>query len=136
MESRDGTPPLCSPGLAFHYDLGGTTRCSVGGMADLYLQTADDPRASSLSFTRPRPVLLNIGEPGRFDSRPGRIGSVRSKPTHNRVWDSRSSLGSLSPLQFISDPTDMCPGTGDLSDVRGTSRTALTTWFSAAPTAA
>ena len=57
-------------GLDIHYDLGDGHPLLGRRMPDLDLHTADGPTACYALLHDARPVLLNLGEPGRFDIAP------------------------------------------------------------------
>jgi 3-(3-hydroxy-phenyl)propionate hydroxylase len=57
-------------GLDIHYDLGDGHPLLGRRMPDLDLVTADGPLRVFTLLHRARPVLLNLGEPGRFDITP------------------------------------------------------------------
>jgi len=57
-------------GLDIHYDLGEGHPLLGRRMPDLDLVTADGPLRVFSLLHQARPVLLNLGEPGRFDISP------------------------------------------------------------------
>src|SRR5918999_2996626 len=57
-------------GLGIHYDLGEGHPLLGRRMPDLDLVTADGPLRSFTLLHDARPVLVNLGEPGRFDITP------------------------------------------------------------------
>jgi len=65
-------------GLDIHYDLGEGHPLLGRRMPDLDLVTADGPLRVFSLLHQARPVLLNLGEPGRFDISPwaGRVRLV------------------------------------------------------------
>jgi 3-(3-hydroxy-phenyl)propionate hydroxylase len=74
-------------GLDIHYDLGEGHPLLGRRMPDLDLQTADGPTRVFTLMHDARPVLLNLGEPGGFDSSPwaNRVRVVRA--TCDSVWE-------------------------------------------------
>lgn len=57
-------------GLDIHYDLGEGHPLLGRRMPDLDLITANGPRRTYTLLHEARPVLLNLGEPGDFDTTP------------------------------------------------------------------
>jgi hypothetical protein len=119
-------------GLDIHYDLGEGHPLLGRRMPDLDLVTADGPRRVFTLLHDPRPLLLNLGEPGCFDVTPwaDRVELVEAVPVG--AWE-LPVLGEVSaPSAVLIRPDGHVAWVGDHTD-RGLPG-ALTTWFGA-PTA-
>jgi hypothetical protein len=119
-------------GLDIHYDLGEGHPLLGRRMPDLDLVTADGPRRVFTLLHDPRPLLLNLGEPGCFDVTPwaDRVELVEAVPVG--AWE-LPVLGEVSaPSAVLIRPDGHVAWVGDHTDwgLPG----ALTTWFGA-PTA-
>jgi 3-(3-hydroxy-phenyl)propionate hydroxylase len=123
-------------GLDVHYDLGEGHPLLGRRMPDLDLATADGPlRVFTLLHTA-RPVLLNLGEPGAFDS----VDAFDITPWKDRVqfidaeykgaWE-LPVLGTVAaPDAVLIRPDGHVAWVGDAADAsRPGLRDALATWF-------
>ena len=90
-------------GLDIHYDLGEGHPLLGRRMPDLDLVTADGPLRVFTLLHDARPVLLNLGEPGAFDTRRGRIGSVGRRDVRRRLG--ASGPGRSRSPRCRADPT-------------------------------
>jgi 2-polyprenyl-6-methoxyphenol hydroxylase-like FAD-dependent oxidoreductase len=114
-------------GLGIHYDLGEGHPLLGRRMPDLDLVTASGPLRLFTLLHRARPLLLNLGEPGRFDITPwaDRVQSVDAE--YDGTWE----LPAIGPVAAadaaLIRPDGYVAWVGD-----GTRRglvDALTTWF-------
>ena len=117
-------------GLDIHYDLGEGHPLLGRRMPDLDLDTADGPTRVFTLLHDARPVLLNLGEPGRFDISPwaNRVRLVDAR--HDGVWE-LPVLGEIAaPPAVLIRPDGHTAWAGDLTDPA--LPRALATWFGAA----
>ena len=117
-------------GLDISYDLGDGHPLLGRRMPDLDLHTADGPTRVFTLLHDARPVLLNLGEPGRFDLSPwaGRVRSVDGE--HPGAWE-LPVLGEVAaPSAVLIRPDGHVAWAGDLTDPE--LPRALSTWFGAA----
>ena len=117
-------------GLDVHYDLGVGHPLLGRRMPDLDLRTAAGPVRLFELLHDARPLLLNLGEPGRFDVSPwsGRVRLVDAE--YSGDWR-LPVLGEVAaPAAVAIRPDGHVVWVGDLSDPE--LRRALTTWFGAA----
>ena len=120
-------------GLDIHYDLGEGHPLLGRRMPDLDLVTADGPLRVFTLLHGARPVLLNLGEPGRFDiSAVGGSGSAGRRQLRRSVGASGTRGGRRSSAVLIR-PDGYVAWVGD--QTRLGLADALTTWFGP-PTAA
>jgi 3-(3-hydroxy-phenyl)propionate hydroxylase len=84
-------------GLDIRYDLGEGHPLLGRRMPDLDLVTADGPLRAFTLLHDARPVLLDLGEPGRLDITPGRIGFAWSTRTTVARGSFRCSARSALP---------------------------------------
>jgi 3-(3-hydroxy-phenyl)propionate hydroxylase len=120
-------------GLDIHYDLGEGHPLLGRRMPDLDLVTDDGPRRVFTLLHQARPVLLNLGEPGGFDTAPwaGRVQLTDAKQAGR--WE-LPVLGPVpAPAAVLIRPDGYVAWAGDLTDP-GLPH-ALTVWFGP-PTAA
>jgi 3-(3-hydroxy-phenyl)propionate hydroxylase len=117
-------------GLDIHYDVGEGQPLLGRRMPDLDLRTADGPTRVFTLLHDARPVLLNLGEPGRFDISPwaNRVRLVDAG--HDGVWE-LPVLGEIAAPAAVSiRPDGYVAWAGDLMDPELPH--ALSTWFGAA----
>src|SRR5262249_38546881 len=74
-------------GLDIHYDLGDGHPLLGRRMPDLDLVTADGPLRTFTLLHEARPVLLNLGEPGRVDIAPWAARVRLLDATYTGVWE-------------------------------------------------
>ena len=114
-------------GLDIHYDLGKGHDLLGRRMPDLDLLTADGPRRVFTLLHDARPVLLNFGEPGRFDITPwaDRVKLVDARCVG--TWE-LPVLGAVpAPDAVLIRPDGYVAWVGD--PARLGLADALTTWF-------
>jgi len=120
-------------GLDIHYDLGEGHPLLGRRMPDLDLVTADGPLRVFTLLHQARPVLLNLGAPGRFDITP-RADRVRLVDAEYPGRWELPVLGEVTaPAAVLIRPDGYVAWVGDLT--RQGLPDALTTW-SGPPTAA
>ena len=116
-------------GLDVHYDAGAGHPLVGRRMPDLDLRTADGPTRVFTLLHDARPVLLNLGEPGRSHIVPwaDRVRSVDAE--HDGAWE-LPALGEIpAPASVLIRPDGHVAWAGDLIDPE--LPRALTTWFGA-----
>ena len=114
-------------GLGIHYDLGEGHPLVGWRMPDVDLQVPDGPTRAFALLHAARPVLVDLGGPGRFDLAPwaDRVDTVRA--TCDGPWD-LPVLGAVPPpAAVLIRPDGHVAWAGDLTDAA--LPTALTTWF-------
>jgi 3-(3-hydroxy-phenyl)propionate hydroxylase len=114
-------------GLDVHYDLGAGHPLLGRRMPDLDLGTADGPVRVFTLLHDARPVLLNLGEPGRFDITPwaDRVQLIDAK--YGGRWE-LPVLGAVTPpAAALIRPDGYVAWVGDLAQPGLPD--ALTTWF-------
>ena len=114
-------------GLGIHYDLGEGHPLLGRRVPDLDLVTANGPMRLFTLLHDARPVLLNLGEPGRLDIAPwaDRVQLIDVK--YDGAWE-LPAIGAVSaPVAVLIRPDGYVAWVGDLTQVRLTD--ALTTWF-------
>jgi 2-polyprenyl-6-methoxyphenol hydroxylase-like FAD-dependent oxidoreductase len=120
-------------GLDIHYDLGEGHPLLGRRMPDLDLVTADGPLRVFELLHGAKPVLLNLGEPGRFDITPWAARVQRIDAEYGGPWE-LPVLGAVSaPTAVLIRPDGYVAWVGDRTHP-GLPE-ALTTWFGS-PTAA
>jgi hypothetical protein len=114
-------------GLDIHYDLGEGHPLLGRRMPDLDLVTANGPRRAFSLLHDARPMLLNLGEPGRFDIAPwsDRVQLVDAK--YDAAWE-LPVLGAVeAPNIVLIRPDGYVAWVGDQTQLGLAD--ALTTWF-------
>ena len=114
-------------GLDIHYDLGEGHPLLGRRMPDLDVVTAKGPLRVFSLLHDARPVLLNLGEPGGFDTTPWaeRVRLINAK--YAGVWE-LPVLGAIAgPTAVLIRPDGYVAWAGDATDTG--LRDALTTWF-------
>ena len=114
-------------GLGIHYDLGEGHPLLGRRVPDLDLVTANGPVRVFTLLHDARPVLLNLGEPGRFDITPwaDRVQLIDAK--YDGAWE-LPAIGAVSaPVAVLIRPDGYVAWVGDLTQVGLAD--ALTTWF-------
>jgi len=117
-------------GLDIRYDLGGEGHPLLGRrMPDLDLVTADGPRRAFALLHAARPVLLNLGDPGRFDITPwaDRVSLVDA--SYGGPWDLPVIGEVAAPAAVLIRPDGYVAWVGGLTEPGLPD--ALTTWFGA-----
>jgi 3-(3-hydroxy-phenyl)propionate hydroxylase len=114
-------------GLSIHYDLGAGHQLLGRRMPDLDLLTANGPLRLFTLLHDARPVLLNFGEPGRFDIAPWLDRLKLVDATYDGAWE-LPVLGAVpAPAAVLIRPDGYVAWVGEqtqpgLAD-------ALTAWF-------
>lgn len=114
-------------GLDIHYDLGEGHPLLGRRMPDLNLMTSDGPRRMFALLHRARPVLLNLGEPGRFDITPwvDRVELIEAE--YRGPWELPAHGAVTAPAAVLIRPDGYVAWVGERS-AQGLAD-ALTTWF-------
>jgi 3-(3-hydroxy-phenyl)propionate hydroxylase len=114
-------------GLDIHYDLGEGHPLVGRRMPDLDLVTASGPLRVFALLRDARPVLVNLGQPGRFDITPwaDRVQSVDAEYTG--VWELPVLGAVTAPAAVLIRPDGYVAWAGDPGHPG--LRDALTTWF-------
>jgi 2-polyprenyl-6-methoxyphenol hydroxylase-like FAD-dependent oxidoreductase len=120
-------------GLDIHYDLGEGHPLLGRRMPDLDLVTADGPLRLFELLHDARPLLLNLGQPGRFDITPwaDRVWPIDAE--HFGVWELPVLGAVAAPSAVLIRPDGYVAWVGEDTDLG--LGDALTTWFGP-PTAA
>jgi 2-polyprenyl-6-methoxyphenol hydroxylase-like FAD-dependent oxidoreductase len=120
-------------GLGIHYDLGEGHPLLGRRMPDLDLVTASGPLRVFTLLHDARPVLLNLGEPGGFDSTPwaDRVQLIDAK--YVGTWELPAIGAITAPTAVLIRPDGYVAWVGDRTQLGLAD--ALTTWFGP-PTAA
>jgi FAD binding domain len=120
-------------GLDVHYDFGEGHPLLGRRMPDLDLVTVNGPLRVFTLLHDARPVLLNLGEPGRFDITPwaDRVQLVDAR--YVGTWELPALGPVIAPTAVLIRPDGYVAWVGDLT--RLGLADALTTWFGP-PTAA
>jgi hypothetical protein len=119
-------------GLDIHYELGDGHALLGRRMPDLDLHTADGPTRVYTLLHDARPVLLNLGEPARFDTSPwgDRVRSIDA--THEGVWE-LPVIGQVPvPSAVLIRPDGYVAWVGEMT--HATLSEALSIWFGAPTT--
>jgi hypothetical protein len=114
-------------GLDIHYDLGDEHPLLGRRMPDLDLVTANGPLRAFTLLHDARPVLLNLGEPGRFDITrwADRVKVVDARYTGS--WELPALGAVTAATAVLIRPDGYVAWVGDVTQ-RGLAD-ALTTWF-------
>jgi 2-polyprenyl-6-methoxyphenol hydroxylase-like FAD-dependent oxidoreductase len=120
-------------GLDIHYDLGEGHPLIGRRMPDLDLVTADGPLRVFTLLHDARPVLLNLGEPGGFDSSPRADRVQLIDAAYVGKWELPAIGTVTAPRAVLIRPDGYVAWVGDLTQLGLAD--ALTTWFGP-PTAA
>ncbi|HXY46211.1 MAG TPA: FAD-dependent monooxygenase [Acidimicrobiales bacterium] len=114
-------------GLDIHYDLGEGHPLLGRRMPDLDLVTADGPLRVFTLLHDAKPVLLDLGEPGRFDIAPwsDRIQLIDAE--YAGLWELPVLGAVTAPTAVLIRPDGYVAWVGDGADTG--LRDALTTWF-------
>jgi hypothetical protein len=114
-------------GLDIHYDLGAGHPLLGRRMPDLDLVTAEGPLRVFALLRDARPVLLNLGEPGRFEIAPwaDRVQLVDGK--YGGVWELPVLGAVAAPAAVLIRPDGYVAWVGEPNDP-GLSE-ALNRWF-------
>jgi 3-(3-hydroxy-phenyl)propionate hydroxylase len=114
-------------GLGVWYDLGEGHPLLGRRMPDLDLITAGGPRRVFTLLHEARPVLLNLGEPGRFDITrwAGRVRMIDAG--YDGVWDLPAIGAVAAPTAVLIRPDGYVAWVGESSQAGLVD--ALTTWF-------
>jgi 3-(3-hydroxy-phenyl)propionate hydroxylase len=114
-------------GLDVHYDLGRSHPLLGRRMPDLDLMTAGGPLRVFALLHGARPVLLNLGEPDRFDitAWANRVQVIDA--TYTGAWELPVIGAVAAPTAVLIRPDGHVAWVGDVSQV-GLAE-ALTTWF-------
>jgi 3-(3-hydroxy-phenyl)propionate hydroxylase len=113
-------------GLDVHYDLGDGHPLLGRRMPDLDLVTVNGPLRVFALLHHARPVLLNLGEPGGFDTTPWADRVQVIDATYDGTWD-LPVLGAVSaPIAVLIRPDGYVAWVGDSQQVGLVD--ALTTW--------
>jgi hypothetical protein len=116
-------------GLDIRSDLGPGHPLLGRRMPDLDLVTADGPQRVYGLLHRARPVLLNLGEPGRFDLTPWADRVQLAEARYAGRWE-LPALGEVAaPAAVLIRPDGHVAWAGDLTDAGAALPAALTTWF-------
>ncbi|OBG69724.1 hypothetical protein A5702_11865 [Mycobacterium sp. E3339] len=116
-------------GLDIRYDLGDGHPLLGRRMPDLDLVTADGPRRVYMLLHQARPVLLNLGEPGRFDITPWaqRLALIDAKCAGG--WELPAVGAVAAPDAVLIRPDGHVAWVEESGD--SGLRSALTAWFGA-----
>jgi 3-(3-hydroxy-phenyl)propionate hydroxylase len=116
-------------GLDIRYDLGAGHPLLGRRMPDLDLVTADGPRRMFTLLHDPRPILLDLGEPGALDIAPWADRVRRIDARYAGVWELPVLGAVAAPTAVLIRPDGHVAWVGDGTD-QGLGD-ALTTWFGA-----
>ena len=116
-------------GLSVHYNLGEGHPLLGRRMPDLDLVTANGPLRVFTLLHNARPVLLNLGEPGRFDITPwsDRVQSIDAR--YDGAWELPAIGMVTAPAAVLIRPDGYVAWVGERTEAGLAD--ALTTWFGA-----
>jgi 2-polyprenyl-6-methoxyphenol hydroxylase-like FAD-dependent oxidoreductase len=120
-------------GLDIHYDLGEGHPLLGRRMPDLDLVTPDGPLRVFTLLHDARPVLLNLGEPGGFDTPPWADRVQLIEAEHVGRWDLPALGAVTAPTAVLIRPDGYVAWVGDLTQAGLAD--ALSTWFGPPTTA-
>jgi hypothetical protein len=120
-------------GLDIHYDLGEGHPLLGRRMPDLDLVTADGPLRVFTLLHDARPALLNLGEPGGFDTTPWADRVQLIDAEYVGTWELPALGAVTAPTAVLIRPDGYVAWVGDRTQLGLTE--ALTIWFGP-PTAA
>ena len=114
-------------GLDIHYDLGEGHPLLGRRMPDLDLITANGSLRLYTLLHDARPVLLNLGDPGRFDIAPwaDRVRLIEAR--YDGTWELPAIGAVTAPTTVLIRPDGYVAGVGDRTQLGLVE--ALTTWF-------
>jgi aromatic ring hydroxylase-like protein/FAD binding domain-containing protein len=110
-------------GLDIRYDLGDAHPLLGRRMPDLDLVTGDGPLRAFTLLHRARPVLINLGEPGGFDTTRVRVVDA----TYSGPWELPAIGAVPAPSAVLVRPDGYVAWVGDRTQAGLAD--ALTTWF-------
>jgi 3-(3-hydroxy-phenyl)propionate hydroxylase len=114
-------------GLDIRYDLGEGHPLLGRRMPDLDLVTSGRPLRVFTLLHHARPVLLNLGEPGRFDIAPWADRVQLMDAQYIGAWELPALGAVTAPAAVLIRPDGYVAWVGDRTDLGLTD--ALTTWF-------
>jgi 3-(3-hydroxy-phenyl)propionate hydroxylase len=114
-------------GLDIHYDLGEGHPLLGRRMPDLDLVTRHGPLRTFTLLHRARPVLLNLGEPGRLDIRPWADRVQMIEASYPGTWELPVLGAVTAPTAVLIRPDGYVAWVGEQTELGLTE--ALTTWF-------
>jgi hypothetical protein len=114
-------------GLDIQYDLGEGHPLLGRRMPDLDLVTANGPRRVFTLLHDARPVLLNVGKPGRFDITPWADRVELIDATYVGPWELPAIGAVIAPVAVLVRPDGYVAWVGDQTQLGLAD--ALTTWF-------
>ena len=120
-------------GLDIHYDLGEGHPLLGRRMPDLDLDTAEGPKRVLTLLHDARPVLLNLGAPGGFETAPWTDRVRLVDASHHGLWELPVIGEIAAPAAVLIRPDGHVAWAGDLTDPE--LPRALETWFGAAASA-
>ncbi|HJQ78078.1 MAG TPA: FAD-dependent monooxygenase [Acidimicrobiia bacterium] len=117
-------------GLDIHYDLGEGHPLLGRRMPDLDLDTAEGPKRVLTLLHDARPVLVNLGAPGGFETAPWTDRVRLVDASHHGLWELPVIGEIAAPAAVLIRPDGHVAWAGDLTDPE--LPRALETWFGAA----
>jgi 3-(3-hydroxy-phenyl)propionate hydroxylase len=114
-------------GLDIHYDLGDGHPLLGRRMPDLDVVTADGPLRVFSLLHDARPVLLNLGEPGRFDMTPWADRVEVVDASYSGTWELPVLGAVAAPTAVLIRPDGHVAWAGEPADPGLPD--ALTSWF-------
>jgi hypothetical protein len=120
-------------GLDIHYDLGEGHPLLGRRMPDFDMVTASGPLRFFTLLHHAKPVLLNLGAPGRLDIAPWRDRVSLVDATTDGPWELPALGGVAAPPAVLIRPDGYVAWVGDRTGPR--LQDALNTWFGPLPRA-